>query len=190
MQKYEELWQEIESNYGKTGVTDTNAVSRANQIAVELAEYGGYMAQVFDIMQIGVDAVASADSTDTIEDIIEELYEEYGIGVAGKKNADGCVESNESRRDYHGCCAYRRHGDDWSASWEGMLGAAVCIGGGAWSQIGAIATRNVVGFFIATGLKYACMGTTARSIYVSLKANSTDEELCQNKCNNKFPKMK
>ncbi len=44
VQKYEELWQEIESNYGKTGVTDTNAVLQANQIAVELAEYGGYMA--------------------------------------------------------------------------------------------------------------------------------------------------
>ena len=62
---YDDLWEQIELNYGKTGSTGTVAVAQANQIAIELAQYDGPMAQAFDWMQIGLDAVFEADSTDT-----------------------------------------------------------------------------------------------------------------------------
>ena len=123
-----------------------------------------------------------------IEDILGKLYEEYGGGVAGKIQAD-CEGDTQSRKGCFACCAAQKKSDDWSDGWETMGGAAICIGGGAASQIGAIVTRNIAGFFTATGLKWACMGTTARSAYVAFKGNKTAEELCGHKCDNKFPNL-
>ncbi len=55
--RYLELWDEINVKRGKTGTTDSATVQEANKIAIELAQYNGIMAEVFEAMEIGIATV-------------------------------------------------------------------------------------------------------------------------------------
>ncbi len=185
VQEYEDLWMQIESKHGKTGVTDTNAVLQANQIAIELAQYNGPMAQALEHMQAGYDAVISADSTDTIEDVLDKLREGYG-GVSGKTQAN-CEQTSKSRKDCFACCAAQRDDDDWDTGVEIAVNSAVVIGFGIAGQVTSVVTGFIPGFFLATGGMYVGLGQTLWSGYKETKANATAEELCQHKCDDRFP---
>ncbi len=164
---------------------DTNAVLQANQIAVELAQYDGPMAQVFESMQISLDAIISADSTDTIEDILDELARRYG-GVSGKTQSD-CPGTSRSSKDCYSCCAAQKDDDDWGTGVETMGSAAVCIVLGDIGLIGSAIGRSISGMTTSQVGKWSCLGTTAKSAYDGFKANATSEELCQYKCKERFP---
>lgn len=185
---YEDIWKEIELSYGKTGIMDSNSVLQANHLAVELAQYDGHMRKAFDQMQIGFDEVLSADSTDTMEDVLKRLFDKYGGGVAGKTH-EVCIDQSLSRKDCFDCCAAQRNDDDWGTGVETMGGAAVCVGLGVVGRIGAIIARNIPAYITSTIGQYVCMGTTARNAYVAFQANGTEEELCKVKCDERFPEL-
>ncbi len=57
MARYLELWDEIDVKRGKTGTTDSATIQEVNKTAIELAQYNGIMAEVFEAMEIGIATV-------------------------------------------------------------------------------------------------------------------------------------
>ncbi|MYA82514.1 MAG: hypothetical protein F4155_08790 [Acidimicrobiales bacterium] len=175
---------EIESKFGKTGAADSAAVQEANQLAVELAQYDGPMAKVFEAIQIAVDLAIESDSTgQSIEDILDlnRIKNSYLTG--------SYCPSCKSREDCDRDCESKKKSSDTQTSWETVGGAAICIGLGTAGEILSLATANLPGFFLSFGGKYVCLGTTVYNAYQSFSGNDDTYDQCMEKCRYKFPKL-
>lgn len=142
MKRYLELWDEIDAKRGKDGATDSAAVQEANEIAIELAQYDGIMAEVFSDMAVGINAAISADSTDTIEDVKMNIIRTLGGGVSGKTTGANCPYC-KSRKDCGNYCADKKREATKDMAVETAINAAVCWGLGAAGQVVSIASGGL-----------------------------------------------
>lgn len=174
---------EIESKYGKTGATDSAAVQEANEIAIELAQYDGLMAEVFEIVGVALQAATEADSTgQSIEEIEDEFKSTIGTSPLTGAHCPSCKSYGDCSQN---CEDEKRSDDMWSAG-GAFADAARCVVGGA---MGFAAAAGPIGVVIAAIGKSVCVGEMVHDLYKDMKANKTAHELCMVDCKERFPKL-
>ncbi|MCY3999752.1 MAG: hypothetical protein OXF06_04680 [Bacteroidetes bacterium] len=107
VERYRELWMEIVSKYGKSLEIDSVADVEANRLAIELAQYDGPMAQVFEFIKAGLEIAADSEGQ-SIEEIKEELSQRVGNSSFSGANCPDC----KSLSDCTSRCEETRHQDD------------------------------------------------------------------------------
>ena len=176
---YENLWMKIEASRGKQGGVDTAAVIEANLLAVELSQYDGVMAEVFEILDAVFEDSLTGQSIEEIEEKLPKRMENFrltGSHCPTCKSYGDCAQNCEDEHN---------EADGWAAGWA-MKDAAVCVGGGA---VGLIKATNWVGLTLAIGGKLLCVGEMGWDLYKDMKSNDTARELCESKCRDRFPKL-
>ena len=186
VERYLELWEEIELRRGKTGTTDSAAVQEANAIADELAQYDGYMSKVYEAIQIAIDIVIESDSTGQS---IEEIEDKFRSKIVTSHLTGTHCPSCESREDCERDCEAKKESTDSQTTWTTVGSAALCIGVGAVGEIASVVTANLPGFLFSLGTKYACLGTTAYTAYQGYKGANDTYDQCMQKCRYQFPKL-
>jgi len=183
---YLDLWSDIESRHGKTGTIDSVAVLEANGIAIELAQYDGPMAKVFEAIQTAINIVLESDSTgQSIEEIKEKLEMSKWNSQLTGPHCPACKNREDCQKD----CDAKKTNDDHMLSWMIVGNAATCIGFGSAGEILSLATGNLPGFFLSFAGKYVCLGTTVASAYQGFQGNEQEHNQCMQKCHHQFPQL-
>ena len=174
--RYIKLQIEIESKHGKQAEIDTAAVIEGIMLANELATYNGPMAQVFQFIEIGIEATEADSAGQSIEEIRDKLNQKIG-----KSHCQICTSFADCSRH---CDDTKQSDDMWTGGAWAVGEVVTCGGSSAVAAIKKPSRRSLIKIGI---FKVGCIGKTLWDAYQGFKTNENNHELCVRRCRNHFP---